>query len=388
MSAKLRAGTGVSRDQDAFEAGREAAAAALAGLAGEAPAVFLVFCTPRYELAALLRGVRTVSGDTLLVGSTGTGEMIRGEYVGLGQGVGVLALSAGPYRFGAASAARVGPQLEEVGKELARKSRAQAGESPYAAVLLIADQLFTDLQGLARGVYKVGGPRVSMVGGGAGDEYRGAHSHVFHGGEVVEEGAVALWIASDTPLEVVTQHGWKPAGTPMLVTRGEGSTVLELGGRPAIPVYAEQIGRTLDELAPEKFLPISVMYPLGLIQPDGTRVIRLSYARDGDGLVIHGCLPPPGCAVQVMTASVDELLAVGDEVIPAALRTRADAAVILAFSCAARGFIFGDRVGEEAPRLQKLAGGVPVFGFYTHAEFARTAGVLATHNETLTALAL
>ena len=189
-------------------------------------------------------------------------------------------------------------------------------------------------------------------------------------------------------MEVVTQHGWRPFGAPMLVTRGEGSTVLELGGRPAIPVYAEQIGKTLDELAPEKFLGISVMYPLGLIQPDGTRVIRLSYARNGNGLVIHGCLPPPGCAVQLMTATVDELLAVGDEVIPAAKRSRPDAAVILAYSCAARAFIFGDRVGEEAPRLQQLAGEVPVFGFYTHAEFARTSGVLATHNETLTALAL
>jgi hypothetical protein len=388
MTAKLRVGTGTSRKQDAAQAGREAAAAALGQLGGEKAAAILVFATPKLDLRALLGGVRSVTGETLLVGSTGTGELVRGEYVGLGQGVAVLAMTAGPYRFGAASAGHIGPQLEEVGKDVARRSRAQAGDSPHGAVLLIADQLQTDLQGLAQGVYKVGGPRVTMVGGGAGDEYQGVHSQVFHGGEVVEEGVVALWIASDTPLPVVTAHGWRPKGTPMLVTRGEGSTVLELGGRPAIPVYAEQIGRTEEELAPEKFLATSVMYPLGLLQADGSRVIRLSYARNGNGLVIHGCLPPPGGAVQVMTATVDELLAVGDEVIPAALETRPDAGVILAFSCAARGFIFGDRVGEEAPRLQKLAGDVPVFGFYTHAEFARTAGVLATHNETLTALAL
>jgi hypothetical protein len=227
-----------------------------------------------------------------------------------------------------------------------------------------------------------------MVGGGAGDEYQNAHSMVFHDGEVVEQGVVALWIASDTPLHVVTRHGWKPYGIPMLVTRAEGTTIQELGGRPAIPVYAEQIGKTADELPPERFLETSVMYPLGILQPDGTTVIRLSYARSDAGLVIHGCLPPPGCAVQVMTASVDELLAVGDEVIPAALGARPDAGVILAFSCAARAFIFGARAGEEAPRLQRLAGAVPTFGFYCHAEFARTAGVLATHNETLTALAL
>ncbi len=388
MTAKLRAGTGTSTHRDAYQAGHDAAAAAVGRLGGEKAAVVLVFASPKLDLPALLRGVRSVTGDTLLVGSTASGEIVRGEYVGLGQGVGVLAMTAGPYRFGAASAAHIGPQLEEAGRDVARRSRAQAGDSPYGAVLLIADQLQTDLQGLTQGVYKVGGPRVSMVGGGAGDEYQNAHSQVFHDGAVLEQGVVALWIASDTPMPVVTAHGWKPKGTPMLVTRGEGSTVLELGGRPAIPVYAEQIGRTLDELAPEKFLPISVMYPLGLLQSDGTRVIRLSYARSGNGLVIHGCLPPSGCAVQVMTATVDELLAVGDEVIPAALKTRPDPSVVLAFSCAARGFIFGDRVGEEAPRLQQLAGDVPVFGFYTHAEFARTAGVLATHNETLTALAL
>jgi hypothetical protein len=388
MAPRLRVGTGVSRNADAFAAGREAAAAAVGQLGGEAPALVLVFSTPRLDPKGLLRGVRAASGDALVVGSTGSGELVRGEYVGLGQGVGVLALTAGPYRYGAASAAYVGPRLEEVGRDVARRARAQAGESPHGAVLLLSDQLQTDLQGLAQGVYKVGGPRVSMAGGGAGDEYQNVHSLVFHGDEVVEQGVVALWIASDDPVPVVTQHGWRPFGTPMLVTRGEGSTVLELGGRPAIPVYAEQIGRTVDELAPETFLATSVMYPLGLLQADGSRVIRLSYARSGNGLVIHGCLPPPGCAVQVMTATVDELLAVGDEVIPAALRTRPDPRVILAFSCAARAFIFADRVGEEAPRLQKLAGDVPVFGLYTHAEFARTAGVLATHNETLTALAL
>jgi hypothetical protein len=388
MAPRLRAGTGLSRNPDAFAAGREAAAAAVGRLEGEAPALVLVFSTPRLDARDLLRGVRAASGDALLVGSTGSGELVGAEYLGLGQGVGVLALTAGPYRYGAASVGHVGPRLEEVGRDVARRARAQAGESPHGAVLLLADQLQTDLQGLAQGVYKVGGPRVSMAGGGAGDEYQNVHSLVFHGDEVVEQGVVALWIASDDPLPVVTAHGWRPFGTPMLVTRGEGSTVLELGGRPAIPVYAEQIGRTLEELAPETFLATSVMYPLGLLQGDGSRVIRLSYARSGDGLVIHGCLPPSGCAVQVMTATVEELLAVGDEVIPAALRSRPDPSVVLAFSCAARAFIFGDRVGEEAPRLQRLAGDVPVFGLYTHAEFARTAGVLATHNETLTALAL
>jgi hypothetical protein len=61
---------------------------------------------------------------------------------------------------------------------------------------------------------------------------------------------------------------------------------------------------------------------------------------------------------------------------------------LLAFSCAARAMIFRDRAPEEAARLQAAAGDIPTFGFYCCAEFARTAGVLGTHNATLTALAL
>jgi hypothetical protein len=50
--------------------------------------------------------------------------------------------------------------------------------------------------------------------------------------------------------------------------------------------------------------------------------------------------------------------------------------------------IFGERAPEEARQLQASAGAVPTFGFYCCAEFARTAGVLGTHNATLTAVAL
>jgi hypothetical protein len=50
--------------------------------------------------------------------------------------------------------------------------------------------------------------------------------------------------------------------------------------------------------------------------------------------------------------------------------------------------ILAERACEEAVRLQKAAGGVPTFGFYTYGEFARTTSVAGYHNATVTALAL
>jgi hypothetical protein len=387
--ARLRAGTGASRAPEGFEAGRAAAAAAVEQLGGAAPALVMVLTTPRYELPALLAGVRSVSGAAPLVGATTSGEMIRGQYLGFGEGVGVLALTAGPYRFGVASAGGLRGDLDRGGQAIARASRAQAGPSPHGALLLLADSMLGDLQQLIQGVYRVTGPQIAIVGGGAGDEQKFVRTLVFHDDRILEHGAVALWIASERPLTAVTRHGWRPVGIPMLVTRAQGTEIWELGGRLASIAYEEQLGLEPGALSPESFWETSILHPFGLIQPDGTAVIRVARSSTAQGhLVIQGCLPPPGGAVQVMTGTVEELLGVVEEVAAASLGALPEPGVLLAFSCAARAAIFGTRAPEEAQRLQVAAGQVPSFGFCCCAEFARTSSVLGTHNATLTAIAL
>ena len=64
----------------------------------------------------------------------------------------------------------------------------------------LADSLLGDLQQLVQGVYRITGPKVTLVGGAAGDEQKFVRTFVFHNDTVVEEGAVALWIASERPL--------------------------------------------------------------------------------------------------------------------------------------------------------------------------------------------
>ncbi len=387
--ARVRAGTGVSRLEDAFQAGKAAAIAAVAPLGGRPPALVLVFTTPRYDLPALLAGIRSVTGSALLAGATGSGEIVGGEYLGFGAGVGVLAMTAGPYRFGAASAGHIRDGMRAAAGDIVRAARAQAGDSPFAAVLLLADSLLGDLQELVQGIYEAAGPRVALVGGGAGDEQKFVRTLVFHEGRIVEQGAVALWIAAEQPLRVVTRHGWTPIGRPLSVTRAEGTWVQELDGRPAADVYEEQLGLAAGQLDPDHFWDTSILHPFGIMESDGTSVIRVARSRNVRGeLKIQGCLPPPGCAMQVMRGSADSLLDVTEEVVGTSLGARRDAGVLLTFSCAARAMILGKRAPEEARRLQAAAGDVPTFGFCCCAEFARTSGTLGTHNATLTAVAL
>lgn len=323
------------------------------------------------------------------MGATGSGEIVQGEYLGFGAGVGVLAMTAGPYRFGAASAGSIWGNLDAAGQTIAQESKAAAGGSPYGAVLLLVDSLAGDLQQVFTGIYRVTGPKIQIIGGAAGDEQKFVRTFVFHNGRVVEKGAVALWIGSEHPLSVVTGHGWRPIGVPLLVTRVEGTEIIEISGRPAADVYEEQLGLAPGELSADRFWGTSILHPLGLIQSDGSSVIRVARAKTPQGgLKIQGCVPPAGSAVQVMTGSTDALLGIVRGIARSALDSRPDAKVLLTFSCAARAAIFGPRAQEEPRMLQETAGGVPAFGFYCCGEFARSAGVLGTHNATLTAMAL
>ncbi len=386
---KMRAGTGMSRAKNAIEAGREAAKAAVAALVGEPPALVVVFTTPRYNLPELLEGIRSVTGTAILIGATGSGQIVQGQHMGFGAGVGVLVLTAGPYRFGVASAEHIRGDLDRAGQEIARASRADAGLSPYSAVLLLADALVGDLQGLVQGIYRVTGPKTPIAGGAAGDELKFIRTFVFHNNKIVEEGAVALWIGSEKPLHVVTRHGWNPIGVPMLVTRAEGTEIMEFGGRAAALAYEEQLGLAPGQLRADSFWDTSLYHPLGMLQADGSSVIRVARAKTEQGtLRIQGCVPPSGSAVQVMTGTADTLLDIVEDVASAALHAASDTAVLLVFSCAARMVVFGERVPEEAHRLQIAAGDIPTFGFYCCGEFARSQGVFGTHNASLTSLAL
>jgi hypothetical protein len=385
----LITGVGSSTANDGTEAGKEAASKAVAALGGMPPALVITFTTPRYDLQALLTGIRSITGQALLVGATGSGEIVNGKHMGFGAGVGVVAMTAGPYRFGIASASNIHGNLDQTGQLLARESRASAGSSPHAAILLLVDQLAGDLQQLVQGVYRITGPNICITGGAAGDEQKFIRTFVFHNDKVVEKGAVALWIASQQPLKAITGHGWKPIGIPLLVTRAEGTEIIEIGGRPAATVYEEQIGFAPGQLPAEKFWNTSILHPLGLLQSDGSTVIRVARSKNEQGVLkIQGCVPPAGSAIQVMSGSATTLLNIVGSVAKSALDIHNDPKVLLVFSCAARATILGKQTSEETALLQAAAGTVPTFGFYCCGEFARSAGVLATHNATLTTIAL
>ncbi len=385
----LPVGSGTSVLDEAASAGAAAARDALAGLDGASPGLVIVYASIKYDLAELLAAVRAVTGDTPLVGASTCGQFSDGEFLPAAAAVSVLVLGAGVYRFGVASVAGISTDTDAAGRELAKRALDAAGgePAPHNALLVLADGMAGDMQGLLTGIYRITGARVPVVGGAAGDDRTFSGSYVMHGSEAIRDGAVAVWIGAERPLHVVAGHGWQPQSLPMLVTRVDGLTVEEIDGRPAHDVFREAIEADLAGATPigarDRW---HTLHSLGLIEPDGTQLVRGCYI-DGEHLRTFTPLPEY-CAVQIVSARQDDLLDVSEQLVDDVLRGVAAPSVVLAFSCIARTELLGDRAGEEAVRLQKAAGPVATFGFYTYGEFARTTGVAGYHNATITALAL
>ena len=386
----MRTGVGTSKLEDPAAAGRSAAAGALDGLVGQPPALVIVYTSTCYDLGALLTGITEVTGSAPLVGATGCGLLHQGALTEPGEGVAVLALGPGRYRYGVASVTGLRADPVVAGTALARAARAAAGahDLPHGTLLLLSDGLTGNPQGVLTGIHRVTGGSVPVVGGVASDDRELRQTFVFHGDRVLTDAAVGVWIGSDTPGNVIVGHGWTPRGLPMMVTEVDGPIVHTIAGRPALDVFREHIMRDDpgSDLLPPREGGWHTRHALGLLEPDGTQLIRGAFL-DNDGALRTFSPLPPFSAVQVVSCTRDDIVAVADRVVEQAL-AGGPHSVLLVFSCVARLDILRDRAAEEAAVLQRAAGQVPIFGFYTYGEFARTTSVSGVHNATLAAIAL
>jgi hypothetical protein len=387
---QLYAATGASESDDVAVAGRSAAEQAMSGLDGRAAELVVVYPSVRYDLSKLVAAVRSVTGDTALVGATSSGHFNGANLIEPARGVAVLAMTAGRYRFGVASVGQLSADGVVAGERLARAARDAAGpRTPHATVLLFSDGLAVEQQELVVGIHKVTGAAVPVVGGAAGDDRRLMETFVLHNDSVLANAATAVWIGSDQPVPVAVGHGWHAIGLPMLVTKVDGQIVHEIAGRPARDVFEEYFrSGYVEAIDPIRHSGYYSTHAFGLIEPDGSQLIRSVFLGE-DGLVRTLVPLPDYSAIQIVECDEDSLLQTSELVAEQAINGRQrDISLLLVFSCVARLDVLGRRGAEEARRLQAVAGAIPIFGIYTYGEFARTRSVAGYHNTTIAAIAL
>ena len=268
-------------------------------------------------------------------------------------------------------------------------ARDRAGEAhPHSVLMLLCDGLAPDQRDVARGAYEAAGTLVPLVGGAAGDDMHWQATFTLGEGRLLTNGLVAVWINSPDPMAVSIDHGWRPLGRPMLVTRAEGSVIYELDGRPALETYLSERGAALHEDA-RSFGEMCMERPLGIPNAQGRYDMRHVHDRAPDGGIVLTTAVPEQTAVQVMAADQDDLLAGAAHAAEVALeRLDGEARLALVFSCCTRPPLLRERLAEEVETISAKLGGVPAGGFYTCGEFARFTGSTGIHNSSVAILVL
>ncbi|HEX4578743.1 MAG TPA: FIST N-terminal domain-containing protein [Candidatus Dormibacteraeota bacterium] len=379
-------GVGRSSDTDSARAGAQAAAGALRGDDGK---LIVVFASAAHDLSALLSGVRGLSGEVPLIGCSTAGEIASD---GPGDaGVVVIALGGPGFVARTAVARGVAARLRDAGAEIA----ACAGSAPehaHQALLLLSDGLAGDQTEIVRGAYSVMGAATPLVGGCAGDDLHMQRTRQMFDGEVLDDAVVGAWLASDAPLGIGVQHGWRRVGNPMLVTGSEGSRVLSLDDQPALDIYIDRLQPPEEaRRSPEAFTNFALTHPLGLSRRSGEDVRFVAGANLEERSLNCIAAVPQGALVWMMEGDDDSVLAATDAACEEALSALGGRMPIgmLAFDCIARRGVLGDEgIRREVDRIAGHTGGGPVAGFYTYGEIARTHGVNGFHNQTLVVLAL
>jgi hypothetical protein len=212
------------------------------------------------------------------------------------------------------------------------------------------------------------------------------------GGEVLEDSVVAAAISSDAPVGIGVRHGWRRVGDPMLVTASTGNRVLTIDDQPALDVYLDRLEAPAEARTDAAaFTRFAMTHPLGLSRRSGEEVRFVADADFADRSI--GCIAevPQGGLAWMMEGDRDSVLGATDEACRDALDGLEGRAPIgiMAFDCIARRGVLGeDGIVQEVRRIGEHTGGVPVAGFYTYGEIARTHGISGFHNQTLVVLAL
>jgi hypothetical protein len=384
----LPCGVGHTHISDSEAAGREVVRAALAGRTPVAEDLLIVFASAEYDIEALYRAAAAEAAPADVVGCTSTGAFTHVAQV-LNGCVAAL-LTAEESAFGVCHVECDLTDLADSGRRAAQGARARAGDRyPHSVLLLLTDGMTPDQREVARGAYEVTTALIPFVGGVAADSLAWERTYTFGDGRVLTNGILAVWINTLRPIGVSVDHGWRPVGKPMLVTRAEGTVVHELDGAPALEAYLSEQGAGLHSGDVDFFRKV-MGSPVGCLNARGRYDIRQLHARlpEGGGINFNVGISEQSI-LQVMSSDDEALIEGAKHAAQEAVgQLTGQARLALVFSCGSRMPLLGDRLPEEAVAISSVLDGAPVCGFYTFGEFARTIGTSGVHNSSVAVLAL
>ncbi|MEP7189087.1 MAG: FIST N-terminal domain-containing protein, partial [Roseiflexaceae bacterium] len=327
-----------------------------------------------YDYAELLQAITSSCQPRIMIGCSSAGEFTSA--VPQEGSTCALALRSTEIHFAAGIGRNLRSNPSAAVQELTASFEGTAAHDyVYHSALVLTDalagqtdQFIEQLTLRTAGVYQ-------FFGGGAGDDARFQHTHVFCGMQAVSDAVVALEILSNKPLGIGVCHGWQPASTAMRVTDSEGMCLIGVNAIPAVEIFEEHAETTKQRFDLADPLPFFLHNVIGIDSGDGYK-LRVPLGVDADGSIPCAADIPVGSSIQIMrTTGASALEAAASATSTAMQQLNGHRPkVALFFDCVATRLRLGNAFGLELQAIEQILGSAQYVGFNTYGQIARVDG--------------
>lgn len=345
-------------------------------LGGDGPDAVIVFASPKNDYAALLEALDRGCRPGSLVGCSTAGEFTN-DVAGEGLTC-AIALRSPEMQFSAALGRNISGSREAAVEEILRDLRG-VEQTMYAhrAALVLADVLAGFVEDLVDRLTTATGGAYRFFGGGAGDDARFQHTHVFCGTQVHSDAAVVLEMLSNKPIGIGARHGWKPASAPMRVTASDSTQVQSLNVAPAVEVFDNYATTTKQKFEHADPMPFFLHNIVGVQTPGGHK-LRVPLGVTDDGSVVLAGEVPTGATAHIMAtggaSAIEAASTAAQDALQQVVSEGHKPAVALFFDCVATRLRLGQEFKGELDTVGRDLQGTPFAGFNSYGQIVRAEG--------------
>jgi len=254
------------------------------------------------------------------------------------------------------------------------------------AFIIASGGISTDGEMIIRGIEQAVGPKVTIFGGLAGDDFKMSGTYVFTNGKYSINGLVAIILDEDrVNVKGLATSGWEPVGTVRTITKSEGNVVYTIDDQPALDVVIKYMGvnRNIDEWK-DVIINVGSEFPMQLQRENAEPVIRAPlFANKEDRSLVCAGSVPQGSKIRFSLPPDDSVIEkVVNECATVKKEEMENADAMIMFSCKARHLSLGPMVGDEIDQVKDVWG-APLVGFFSYGEMGKaTKGKHEFHNNT------
>jgi hypothetical protein len=388
-------GTGISKVEDSFQAGREAAQKALKKT-NIAPQFCITFASSKYNYAEVLRGIKSVAPDTQLIGCSSAGEFTEEAVEKESVVCAFIASSTHKFFTGLGNGIKEDP-VKAIEEAVAGFPTTIDGY-PHSSAIILIDGLCGVGEEVCMSALSVLGPTVRFVGGAAGDDLKLLETKVFFGEQSTSDATAVCLLSSKSPVAVGVKHGHCAFSEPLTLTKTHGSTVVEINGKPAFAVWKEHTreramnkGIDVDKLSsPSDIGNFLLQYEAGLLAGPEYK-LRAPLSVNQNQSLNFVCTMVEGSVIRIMESpnryyQIASAKQAAELAVKSARGAKLAGAIV--FDCVCRNAILDKDYYKGVEEIKNVIGNVPLIGFATYGEIAMEMGQLSGFHNTTTVVLL